>query len=89
MRVVTAEGAIIQSYTSQAGEFVCYDASPKGSLLYGVTDQQVMHCYDTDSGTLEHAIKVHTAEVTHICHHPHKNIVVTCSREGVMKLWRP
>jgi len=60
-----------------------------GGLLYGVTEECVLHCFDLASGKLVHAIKLHRADVLGVTHHPHNNLLASWAQEGTIKLWKP
>ncbi len=58
LRVMTLDGSSIQSLVTAAGDVVTSTVSPKGRFVYAVSDDGVLHAWDTDSGKLEISFKV-------------------------------
>ena len=80
----------MQTFLASSGDFACCVASPKGKFVYGVSrSDSVLYCFDVESGKVEHVMKLHAREVVSLCHHPHKNIIASCSEDGTLKLWKP
>jgi len=89
--VMSQSGQSISTFVSDTtvgGEFVCCCVSPQGEWLYAVTESCELLCFNLVSGKLEHTMKVHEKEVIGICHHPHLNLIATCSAEGQLNLWK-
>jgi hypothetical protein len=79
----------MNSGTASLGDFVAACVSARGSLVYGVTEECVLHCFDLASNKLVHAIKLHRADISGVTHHPHRNLLASWAQEGTIKLWKP
>ena len=71
------------------GDFLHCIVSPKGDWIYAVAEDNELYCFASESGQLEHVMKVSEREVFGIAHHAHNNILATFSDEGDLKLWKP
>lgn len=71
------------------GDVTAFAASPKGSFVFAVAEDGVLYCFSTESLKVEHMVKLHEKEVLGLAVHPHRNIFVSYSNEGTMKIWRP
>eukprot|EP00457_Paulinella_chromatophora_P005780 gb/GEZN01005797.1/.p1 GENE.gb/GEZN01005797.1/~~gb/GEZN01005797.1/.p1 ORF type:complete len:511 (+),score=88.85 gb/GEZN01005797.1/:47-1579(+) len=90
LRVMAPSGQTLQSFTLQNNvDLACFTTSPRGTYVYAVGEDKILYCFKTDGGTLEHALKLHAADVLGFAHHPHRNIMASFSRDGSLKLWRP
>jgi len=72
-----------------AGDFVAACFAARGSILYGVTEECVLHCFEMETGNLLHAIKTHRGEILGLSHHPHRNLLASYAQDGTIKLWKP
>lgn len=74
--IATLTGNVVQSFTHDLqGDFVACTVSPKGNWIYGVTDRQMLFCFNTQTGKMEHMMKIHEKEVNGLTHHPHRNLL--------------
>lgn len=90
--ITTAQGQVIKSMSSGkkvGGDFTCATISPKATYALCAGEDGVIYCFNLQRGDLENFLKVSEKELIGIAHHPHRNLVVTFSDEGVLKLWRP
>ena len=69
-------------------DFVHCMISPKGTWIYGATEDGNLLCFNSESGELAHELKVNEKEVKGSAHHPHRNLIATNAESGV-KLWKP
>eukprot|EP00808_Paulinella_micropora_P025177 g71418.t1 len=90
VKLMSASGQTLQTYTLQNGvDLACFTTSPRGSFVYAVGEDKILYCFKAEGGSLEHALKLHDADVLAVAHHPHRNIFASISRDGSLKLWRP
>ena len=83
------DGSVVQAYKSPGGVISCYAVSPKGKYLYAVAEDKVMYCFNIDSGSVEHVMKLHKSDVLGMALHPHRNIFASYGDDGTVKLWKP
>lgn len=89
MYMTSITGQIIQTYFCTGGEICSYCVSPKGNFLYVVAADQVMYCFNTESGKVEHVMRLHKKDTLGLAHHPHRNVLASHSDDGTLKLWKP
>jgi WD40 repeat-containing protein SMU1 len=76
------------STSTSSGDFTSACASPRGHWIYTVSEDGKLHCFKADTGDLERTIVVESGEVMGVGHHPHRNLVATFGKEGILKLWK-
>jgi WD40 repeat-containing protein SMU1 len=89
MYMTSLTGQVIQSYFCPGGDISTYCVSPKGNFIYVVAADQAMYCFNTETGKVEHVMKLHKKDVLGMAHHPHRNILASHSDDGTLKLWKP
>lgn len=57
--------------------------------MYCVGEDGVMYMFDALSGQLENVLQVADREVIGVAHHPHRNLLLTITDNGELKLWKP
>ncbi len=57
--------------------------------VYGVTNDNNLFCFDTNTGKVEWKVKIFKGEIHGIDHNPKRNIVVSYSLMGEMLLFKP
>jgi len=80
---------LIQPDSTVQSDFLCFLITPRGDWLYGITEDNVLHCFNMSTFKQDHSMKVHEKEVLGMCHHPHMNLLATFGQEGLLKLWKP
>eukprot|EP00002_Diphylleia_rotans_P015914 TRINITY_DN3081_c0_g2_i1.p1 TRINITY_DN3081_c0_g2~~TRINITY_DN3081_c0_g2_i1.p1 ORF type:complete len:511 (+),score=109.74 TRINITY_DN3081_c0_g2_i1:69-1601(+) len=91
IHVMNFQGQIVKSFTTgmkESGDFVCCCVSPKGDFLYAIAEDNFLYAFNVKTGHVEVTYKTHEKEVNGISHHPHKNIVITYSDDGTLRIWR-
>jgi|UPI00043FDC87 WD40 repeat-containing protein SMU1 len=94
MHMVSTEGELLATYKTDAnnehevGNFVDCTVSPRGKLLYGVTDTGYLLAFAIESGSLEATVQVTNGAALGIEHHPHRNLVATFGGDGYVRLWK-
>mmetsp|Transcript_14629 Transcript_14629/g.21771 ORF Transcript_14629/g.21771 Transcript_14629/m.21771 type:complete len:128 (-) Transcript_14629:42-425(-) len=94
--LISCQGSVVKSYALDSGldksvwsDMSCACASPRGKWVYGGSEGGNVFCFSTEEECLKHTINTGTGEVMGISHHPHRNIVATFGKDGILKLWRP
>jgi WD40 repeat-containing protein SMU1 len=67
----------------------CFSVSPKANFVYAIGEDQVLYVFSAESGRVEHVVKIHKKDVIGVTHHPHRNVFVSWSQDGTLKIWRP
>jgi len=89
--LMTSQGQMVRTFSSGksiGGDFLCATISPQGKWAYCVGEDGVMYVFDVASGILELALPVTDREVIAVVHHPHRNMLLTITDDGQLKLWR-
>merc|ERR1719296_636642 len=89
--LLSTSGQVIQTYVA-GGDIQAYCVSPKGNFIYAVAEDKsspTMFTFSLETGKTEHVMKLHKKDVLGVCHHPHRNVFVSYSNDGSMKLWKP
>lgn len=90
--LITQMGKVIKSFVLENdtdGDITCACASPRGHWVYICTEDGKLHCFNVESASLDKTLSVGEGEeVSGIAHHPHRNLLVTFGKEGMLKLWR-
>jgi WD40 repeat-containing protein SMU1 len=60
-----------------------------GKWAYCVGEDGVLYIFDAVSGQLENVLQVADREIIGITHHPCRNLLVTITDNGELKLWKP
>ena len=87
---VAQDEALPESRSSGDISIVCAAASPRGRWAYCVTEDGALHAFDIATGLLEHSMTVATkgAAPIGLAHHPHRNLLLTFSDDGLVKMWK-
>jgi WD40 repeat-containing protein SMU1 len=96
--IMTIRGHFIKAFTRVPADtktassnvgFVAAATSPNGQYVYGVDEDSVLYCYQTNNGALVHQGKVNQAEVTGMAGHPLSNVLVLYDATGFVYFLRP
>ncbi|CAO3590167.1 unnamed protein product [Absidia cylindrospora] len=92
--IMNVRGQIIKTFSLAAESgtnisFVAVAASPQGEYVYGVDEDSVLYCFQTNNGTLVHQTKVTDTEVTGMTGHPLSNVLVLYDATGFVYFLRP
>ena len=72
------------------GDFVAGAVSPRGGLIYGLTEDGTLCAFDGASGRLLHSLAAHGDKgAIGLAHHPHRNLLASWAEEGLCRLWKP
>jgi len=94
MYQVNIKGQIVTKYindkaSGQEGHFVACAVSPRGEFLYGVAEDNTLYCFELATGVMVQSFKLHDKHVNDITHHPHLNLLASCSDDSTLKCWKP
>lgn len=90
MTIMNYKGKIIKTI-GQKGikDFVAATISPQGKLLYAVTEDSVMYCFNMSSGTWVGQTQLCESEVIGISSHPFSNVIAANDETGKIYLLKP
>ncbi|KAG5189648.1 WD40-repeat-containing domain protein [Tribonema minus] len=94
--LITQQGAVVKSFSLDAsgtgavagGDFTCACASPRGRWVFVASDDGKVHCFNAETGEIERTLAVGAGEVSGMTHHPHRNLLATFGKDGMLKLWK-
>lgn len=69
--------------------FVTACLSPQAHLLYAVTQDSFLVCFDVLTAQRLHTFKLHDSEVIGLHHHPFRNLLMSFAVDGSLKTWKP
>ncbi|KAJ3092451.1 Serine/threonine-protein kinase smu1 [Quaeritorhiza haematococci] len=69
-------------------DFMTGMMSPKGEIVYGVSEDQQLMAFNTESGKMFYTTKIADSEVIGTVHHPFSNIVAVYGEDGIVGLWK-
>lgn len=86
---VTMNGRIIKSYqrNDSTSDYVSIAMSPQGELVYGISEDSRMACFNMASGELAADIKLGDTELIGITSHPFSNIIAVYDDSGHVYLY--
>ncbi|CAO3621878.1 unnamed protein product [Cunninghamella echinulata] len=70
-------------------DFIAATTSPKGDYIYGVGENSVLYCFQSNTGAMIHETKISHTEITGLAGHPLANILVTYDDAGYVYFLRP
>ena len=93
-------GQLIRTFftgNEKGGDFLCATLSPQGKWLYCGAEDGTLYIFDIQGGALESKLSVSGAdstggsklEIIGVSHHPHRNLLVTITDIGQLRVWRP
>lgn len=82
-------GRIIKSYqrNDSTSDYVSIAMSPQGELVYGISEDSRMACFNMASGELAADIKLGDTELIGITSHPFSNIIAVYDDSGHVYLY--
>ncbi|KAI7887233.1 WD40 repeat-like protein [Lichtheimia hyalospora FSU 10163] len=86
---VTMTGQIIKSYkrNDPTSDYVSIAMSPQGELVYGISEDSRIACFDMASGDLVADTKLSDTELIGIASHPFSNIIAVYDDSGYVYLY--
>jgi WD40 repeat-containing protein SMU1 len=97
LRICSLQGGLLQSMESEgttSADFVCASMSSQSHFAYAVATDGRLYAFNVATGELEGDLdlveeqKGANGDVLGIAHHPHRNLIATYTRGGLLKLWR-
>lgn len=90
----TVQGQVIRVFSSgkaTGGDFVCATISPHGKWLYCVGEDGILYIFEVVTGQLESVLPLTegSREIISISHHPLRNLLVSMTDDGQLKIWKP
>mmetsp|Transcript_84021 Transcript_84021/g.151657 ORF Transcript_84021/g.151657 Transcript_84021/m.151657 type:complete len:529 (-) Transcript_84021:64-1650(-) len=85
-------GQVLKTYCSgkrEKGDFVAMTTSPKGEWLYAAGEDNVLYCFQAETGNLEQTVKVSEKEVIGLTHHPSRNVLAAFAGDGTLAFLKP
>lgn len=94
-------GQLIRTFSTgneKGGDFLCATLSPQGKWLYCGAEDGTLYVFDVQGGALDSKLTISgddskgggsKQEVIGVSHHPHRNILVTITDIGQLRVWRP
>ncbi|RKP09127.1 WD40 repeat-containing protein SMU1-like protein [Thamnocephalis sphaerospora] len=88
LALASLNGKIVRRFP--VGETVALDCamSSHGTYLYALCEDGNMYCFHTPSGELRRTIKITSAGVLGVAHHPSANIVAAYADNGEVSIWK-
>lgn len=87
--LLSANDGIAQLGPGAFSPFVTACLSPHAHLLYAVTQDSFLVCFDVLSAKRLSISKIHDAEVIGLHHHPFRNLLLSFAVDGSLKTWKP
>ncbi|TMW56322.1 hypothetical protein Poli38472_006332 [Pythium oligandrum] len=94
MYLLSMQGDVLLTYKTDAnneheiGNFVDCSLSPRGKLLYGVTDRGYLLTFTLETASLEATLQVSNGSSLGLVHHPHRNVIATFGTDSYIRLWK-
>lgn len=90
MYMVTLVGDVVATFDANddTQRFVSAVLSPRGKYLYGLTEANVLHCFNVAEVKVVAVVKVPEPDGIGVAHHPHMNLTASFNGTGVLRLWR-
>ncbi|KAI9250200.1 WD40-repeat-containing domain protein [Phascolomyces articulosus] len=82
MHIISSQGKTLHSFKSSSSDYVSVAMSPQGQLIYGVSEDSALSCFDTVSGKQIKVEKMSDNEVIGIISHPFSNILAVYDDGG-------
>ncbi|KAI8099716.1 WD40-repeat-containing domain protein [Halteromyces radiatus] len=95
--IINIRGQILKTFTYESekgvggtnASFITAATSPQGEYIYGVDENSVLYCFQTNNGTLVKQTKLTTTEITGMAGHPLSNVLVVYDDAGYVYFLRP
>jgi WD40 repeat-containing protein SMU1 len=90
--LMNLEGETIKTFTTdqkEKSDFVTARLSPKANFLFAITEDCKMYVFNMNTGEQVQTLQVHEKEVIGLDHHPFRNLLLSFSTDGSLKVWKP
>lgn len=92
--IMNIRGQILKTLTNknekgQVNDFIAAAISPKGDYIYGVGENSVLYCFQTNNGAMIDETKISLTEITGLVGHPLANVLVVYDDAGYVYFLRP
>jgi WD40 repeat-containing protein SMU1 len=90
LHILDGQGKIIKSFGhNQAKDFVSAATSHNGTLIYAVSEESIMYCFDAHTEALVSQVQLSdNSEIIGITHHPLSNIIAANNDVGRVFLFK-
>jgi WD40 repeat-containing protein SMU1 len=88
--MLTPQGRLIQKYSAAeiTNDFLSFALSCHGKYLYCATMDGKVIVFNVADGSIEETLAIEDREIIGMFHHPQRNMLVTMTDHGLLKLWK-
>ncbi|KAI8981489.1 WD40-repeat-containing domain protein [Pilobolus umbonatus] len=87
--VVSIRGQVTKTYSHNiktGSDFIAAGTSPQGLYVYGLSEDSVLYCFQSTTGSLFGKVKISETEMIGMCSHPLSNNIVVYDDTGLVYL---